>query len=319
MEWIKHLFGIAHLDNSVELLIAIERAVTNVEPLLKQTSGYPGRYRKPVKSALEYVRKLSLSVPGPVQINNESYAMDSFVHAIFPSRDFVSDALYSSREIQEYRQKNPSCNEIYALMGMRRKSKSSMGMALSGQLIQQEVPQKTVYFTSHTLESPANSEQQARDQIAWSFFDRLVSEVGKRIQALKQEKQSLLLEIDLQKARLHTANAETHPALLKALNELIRKAQLSSKLLGLNNLYKHFATVLQHPEQYLRLKRVGLVMDSMGVLQNHQGSDLNKPVVFSDLVGFDQRAWTVTLVHFSDIEGKTFATRLEDACRRLSI
>lgn len=319
MGWFKYLFGMSRSNELQELPYAIERAVTNVEPLLRQSGGYPRRYRKSVKIALKYARKLALNVPGPVQINNVSYAMDAFVHAIFPSVDFVTQALCSSSEIMEYRQKHPECHEIYALMGMRRKRKSTMGMELSGEVMQQDVPQKMIYFTSHTLESPAATEQQARDLIVWSFFDKLVSEVVNRIQALKQEKQSQLMEIDLQKARLHAANAETRLRLQADFSEMLRKVQVTSKALDLKNYYKHFEAILQQPEKYLRLRQVELVLDSMGVLQKYQSPVTIKPVVFNDLIGFDKREWTVILVHCNDMKGKTFAARLEDAYRRLSI
>jgi len=66
-------------------------------------------------------------------------------------------------------------------MGMRRHEKAMMGMELSGQLIQRDVPQQVVYFTSHTIEYPAPSEEQVREQVAWSFFDSLVDKVAKRL------------------------------------------------------------------------------------------------------------------------------------------
>jgi hypothetical protein len=55
----------------------IERAVTSIEPLLKQISGYPSSDRKPVSIALKFTRCLAASVPGPVLINRESYAKDT--------------------------------------------------------------------------------------------------------------------------------------------------------------------------------------------------------------------------------------------------
>ena len=195
------------------LLLAIERAVYSVEPLLKQLSGYPENFRKPVANALEYVHSLAASVPGPVMVDRESYAKDAFVHVIFPSIDTIPEAICSSLALQDYLRDFPATDELYALMGMRRFEKSMVGMELSGQTIQRDVVQKVVYFTSHTLENPAPSEQQARDLVASSFFDSLVSNVKKRVERRKQSKQSQLLEKDLLMARLRTANAHERIAL----------------------------------------------------------------------------------------------------------
>jgi len=73
-----HLFGHRSEQVNPELLAAIDRAVSAVEPLLKQMSGYPDSYRKPVAAALEYARVLAASVPGPVTIDRESYAGDAY-------------------------------------------------------------------------------------------------------------------------------------------------------------------------------------------------------------------------------------------------
>ena len=81
-----HLFGHRDKKELPGLLPAIERAVLAVEPLLKQIGGYPDSYRKPVAVALEYARSLAASLPGPVMINRESYAMDAlYMHFFHPS------------------------------------------------------------------------------------------------------------------------------------------------------------------------------------------------------------------------------------------
>jgi len=195
-----HLFGLDQKDTP-DLMQAIERAISGVEPLLKEARGYPAAYRKPVRTALEYARSLALSLPGPVAVNLESYARDSYVHAIFPSMDFVSEAFRASRAIQDYLHENPSTDEAYALMGMRRFEKTMMGMELSGQVIQRDVPQNVVYFTSHTIVDPAPSEALARNRVAWGFFNNLVGNVAKRVASRKQEMQSKMQEMDLLKPR----------------------------------------------------------------------------------------------------------------------
>ena len=103
------LFGHGRDEDIPGLLPAIERAISAVEPLLKQTNGYPEIYRKPVTTALEYARNLAASVPGPVEINRESYASDPFIHSLFPSIDYIQDAFLASRALQDhYHQYSPT-------------------------------------------------------------------------------------------------------------------------------------------------------------------------------------------------------------------
>jgi hypothetical protein len=314
-----HLFGHDEKKGMPELLPAIERAVSGVEPLLKQISGYPNSYRKPVAIALEYAHSLAANVPGPVVVNRESYAKDAFVHALFPAVDSVMEALCSSVAVQDYQRDFPAGDEIYALMGMRRYEKTVVGMELSGQTIQRDVVQKAVYFTSHTIENPAPSEQQARDQVAWSFFDSLVGKVKKRVELRKQGKQSQLQEKDLLMARLRTANAQARPVLEEELAKMLSSMQSTISSLELSNYMEDFDAVLLNPEQYLRLVQTPIILDSMGIRRDSGDASMPGAIIFNDLIGFDRRDWTVTMVHCNNMHNESFATRLEQAYRKLAI
>lgn len=314
-----HLFGQDEKEDMPELLPAIERAVSGVEPLLKQISGYPNSYRKPVAIALEYAHSLADSMPGPVVVNRESYAKDAFVHALFPAVDFLMEALCSSVALQDYQRDFPASDELYALMGMRRHEKTVVGMELSGQTIQRDVVQKAVYFTNHTIENPAPSERQARDQVAWSFFDSLVGKVKKRVGLRKQAKQSQLQERDMLMARLRTANAQAKPALEEELTKLLSNMQSTISSLELSNYMEDFDAVLLNPEQYLRLVQTPIILDSMGIRRDSDDTSLADGIIFNDLIGFDRRDWTVTMVHCNHMRSESFAARLEQAYRKLAI
>jgi len=314
----RQLFGLYRKDTP-ELLSAIERAVSGVEPLLKQTRGYPWAYRKAVMAALEYSHNLAQSVPGPVAVNPDTYAKDAYVHAIFPSMDTVSEAFQLSRSLQSYLHEHPDTDEIYALMGMRRHEKTMMGMELSGQLIQRDIPQQVVYFTSHTIEYPAPSEEQAREQVAWSFFDSLVDKVAKRVALRKQEMQTQRQEKDSLMARLHAANAQTHAALEAELSTILDSMQTTIRSLDLDNYRDDFKAVLLNPEQHLRLDQSPMMLDSMGIRREDNGTTQGETIIFNDLLGFDRRDWTVAIVHCRNIQSETFSARLETAYRMLSI
>lgn len=301
------------------LMDAIERAVARVEPMLMHTGNYPEAYRKPVMKALEYARSLALRVPGPVTVDFDSYARDAFVHAIFPSRDNISEAFRTSLAMQEYLREHRSPGDIYALMGMRRREKTTMGMELSGQVIQQDVPQHMVYFISHTIENPAPSEKHAREQIAWSFFDSLVGKVASRVALRKQEMQAQRQELDLLMARLRAANTQERPALESELSRMLNSMPSTANSLDFSNYLDDFKAVLLDPEQHLRLDQSAITLDSMGVRRDNGGATQAVPIIFNELIGFDRRDWTVTLVHCRNIQSETFAARLETAHRMLAI
>ncbi len=319
MELFGKLFGHIRDEGTPELLPAIERAINAVDPLLRQARGYPEDYRKPVATALEYAHSLAASIPGPVAVNRESYASDTFVHALFPSVDFVAEALCASSALRDYYRKFPAADELYALMGMRRIEKNIVGMELVGDMVQRDAIQKAVYFTGHTIESPAPSEEQARDQAAWSFFDCLVHKVKKRIEARKHGMQSQLHEKDSLIDRLRVAGARTRPALEEELSRMMAGIQAAAGSLELHHYREDFEAVLLNPEQHLQLNQSRIILDSMGIRRENGGADRNEAVVFNELIGFDRRDWTVTMVHCSNMQSESFAARLEKAYRRLAI
>lgn len=311
-----HVFDLEREKDTPALRFAIERAIDQVEPLIKLTHGYQANYQKAVATALDYAHSLASSVPGPVTIDRASYASNAFVHALFPSADAVMDAFTASWALQNYYQKFPDTDAMYALMGMRRLEKHSTGMELAGEVIQRDVVQNTIYFTGHTLENPAPTEQQSREQVALSFFDSLVGKVKQRITARKQDMQSQLLDENQLLTRLRKADAKSRPALEAELAKRVAGMQTAASGLNPGNYLEDFEAVLLHPEQHLKLRQTPIVMDNMGIRRSNTDAEA---ILFNELIDFDRRNWTVTMVYCSNMKSESFSTRLTNAYRRLAI
>jgi hypothetical protein len=230
--------------------------------------------------------------------------------------NFVSDAFRASHAVQDYIRKNPAANEAYALMGMRRWEKTTMGMELSGEVIHRDVPQNVVYFTSHTIVDPAPSESQSRDRVASGFFKNLVGKVTARVAQRKQQLQSQQQEMDLLKARLHAADAKTRPVLKKEFSSMLSSLQAITRSLDMHKYLDDFNEVLLNPEQHLRLNQFPMFLDSMGIKRDSDEVASKAPIIFNDLIGFDRRDWTVTMVYCQKLQDyKT--DYLEEATRFL--
>ena len=317
MDVFEHLFGQGSGEDKAVLDAAIDRAVSAVEPLLKQTGGYPDNYRKPIAAALEYAHNLAADLPGPVTVDRESYAKDPFVHSLFPSADLIHDGFCASQSLRDYQRKFPASDELYALMGMRRGEKAVAGTELSGQTVRQGGSQKAVYFTSHTIEDPAPTEQMARDLAAMSFFDSLVSKVRIRIGLRKQELLARMEEKDLLTDLLLAANPRKRPALELELSRTMKAMQLVSDSLELRNFMADFEAVMLHPEEYLRMVETPIVLDGKGIRRDVGATGRAEAIVFSDLIGYDRRDWTVTMVRCNNLRSVSFDAKPEDLYRKL--
>ncbi|MGB8078584.1 MAG: hypothetical protein WCF09_11995 [Gallionella sp.] len=312
-----HLFGQGSGDDNLALDAAIDRAISAVDPLLKQLSGYPDIYRKPIVTALEYAHNLAADLPGPVTVDRETYAKDPFVHSLFPSADLIDEGLSASQSLRDFQQRFPASDELYALMGMRRSEKTLAGTELYGQTEQLDGSQKAVYFSSHTIEDPAPTERMARDLAAMSFFDSLVSKVRIRIGLRKQELLSQMQEKDLLTDLLRAANAGKRPALELELSRMMKVIQATSDSLELRNFIGDFEAVMLHPEEHLRMVEKQIILDSMGIKRDVGGAIRGKAIVFSDLIGYDRRDWTVTLVRCNNLRSVSFAGKPDNLYRKL--
>ncbi len=319
MGLLTNLFGKQEIPGKPALETAVEHAVSAVEPLLAQTRGYPDRYHHPVSVAMAYARQLADSLPGPIQIDREAYAKDAFVHALFPDVNAISEAIASSPSMQEYLHDSPSGSEFYALMGMRRVDRKLIGMELVGPAIQREVVQQATYFISHTIESPAPDESLTREKIATQFFHSLVGKVKARIEQRRQNKEALLTERSNLMPRLHVADDIERAAIEERMTMLADGLQSIIESLELDHYLEDFETVLLHPEEYLHLTHSSIRVDSMGIRRSAGDTERGQEFMLSELIGYDRRDWTVTIVRCTNLQFETFAEKLDKAYRYLTL
>ena len=298
---------------------AVDHAIERVEPRLRLFSGYPARYRKAVARGLEYARELAGCIPGPVELNPETFNRDPRIHAMFVSLQEVMSGMCVSQEIRDYRRAHPLPGEVYALLGTRRWEKNVLGMEVDGDILRRDVPQVVVYFNDHTLASPAPSEAEAREAMAWSFFDGLLKHVRRRIDARLVDKVELDKARDELLARLRSRPPGQRAALQAEYDALLARQRGLGRQLDMSTWAEDFDAILLEPEQHLYLTEVAMRLDGMGVLRQPEDPVQSTPMTFADLVGFDRRRWTVNLVHCVDLGQDSISDRLESACRILSL
>jgi len=306
-------FG-AH-DTDPLLDVAVERAVYRVEPLLKQSRGYPGRYRHAVKPILARVSQLSVDVPGPVTLDVEHYIRDPFVHALFGAPEEIS-RLYSTPAMHTHVALHGG-SELYALLSMRRVEKTVFGLEMEGEVLRRDVAQRVIHFTDHQLIGPAPTEKEARENLLWYLFDRYMEHVAQGLDRLRDERQRLAQEKDLALARLRGVRAERRAARQKELNKVLTNLGEATAILVLEHLDEVFEVVLSHPEDCLALVVQSLTLDAMGIIHADASSTGMVTLDFVDLVERDRETRTVVLVHCRGVIPTPSEKMLEDARYRL--
>ena len=276
---------------------ALQRAADRVEPLLRQTPGWPRRYRRPIAAALRQSRRVSATIPGPVEIDDEHYARDPFVHALFGSPDEIRRILSTSRVMRDYVAAGTN-DEACALLTMRRLEKHTFGIDMDGEVMRREMPQDVVWYTDHQLAGPAPSEAEARENLLWVQFDHFLERVKAGVGHLQAERDRLAHAKDLAMARLKAAESDRRAEQRQALEQVLKQLAEITETLELDHLAEVFGAVLSHPEDCLFLQPHTLVLDGMGVVRPARDQTATAASLdFMDLFERYEEPRTVVLVH----------------------
>lgn len=308
------LSGLGHLLRSKpspekSLRLAIEHAVDAVDPRLKAVSDYERRLAPAVGHALGHCAALAAQVPGPVDIDSRAFAADPLVHALFATPDDIADMLGKSRELREFLADPAHAmhEELFALLGMRRREKAINGMAVNGDVVQHGVAQRLLYFADHTLAELGTGHEATRQRLQVAAFDGLARGFAARVEELRREQCE---------ARIawQTERAAGRRQLLEA------RQQKAIAALAPEHLLDEFGKWLATPEQRLYLKPNEVRVDRMGVIApTSEETDDGNVLRFPELVGRDRRHWIVLVARIRRDDAREALERREQANRYLII
>lgn len=293
---------------------ATERAVEAVDPLLKTVSGYERKLAPAVGRALEYCGELAAAIPGPIDINSRAFGNDPLVHAMFGAPTAIADMLGKSRELREFLADPGQClaDEFFALLGMRQREKAVMGMALHGEMLQNDVPQRLLYFADHTLGELGSDYGITRQHLQTTAFDGLTRGFAGCVAELRQERQD---------ARTAWSMERAGGAVLGERRQMLEERQRQAVAsLAPERLLQAFVEWLAAPQERLYLKPTEVTVDRMGVIvrEPHAGANFST-LNFPELVGRDRRQWIVLVARISRQDAQDALARQEQANRYLLI
>ena len=294
---------------------AIERAVDAVDPLLRTVSGYERKLATAASHALGYCEQLAGEVPGPLDINSRAFSADPLVHAMFAAPDDIGEMLGKSRELREFIADPGQCrsDEFFALLGMRQREKSVMGIALQGGVLQNDVPQRLLYFADHTLGELGSEYDITRQRLQAAAFDGLIQGFAACVAELRQERHEARTAWNMERAGPTTGRDQRR----QVLEERQRQAIAS---LTPESLLQAFAEWLAAPQERLYLKPTEVMVDRMGVISRNPEADGNfSTLKFPELVGRDRRQWIVLVTRISRQDALDALQRQQQANRYLLI
>jgi hypothetical protein len=304
------------LDAATRALV--ERAVDGVDPLIRQAGDYARRLVPAVRCAIDYCDDIARRIPGPVEVSRAAFAADPLVHALFGSADDIELMFARSQCVREHvMAMTAASGKCCALLGMRHREKAGYGVELAGGVVRSDVPQKTLYFTDHTLAEPSPDPDAARLRMRRLLFDSLLKGFAAHVADVRAERDSLYQARAFAHASVRSGSRpESHTRRLEALEEQLRA---TADALQPARLLDTLAAALTEPAPYLHLDPVYITVDRSGVIGSADQPGSGDTLHFAELTSRDQRRWVILLVLIERAEARRALDRLEQANRYIVI
>ncbi|MGE5386192.1 MAG: hypothetical protein ACM3SV_09945 [Betaproteobacteria bacterium] len=273
---------------------ALERVATLIDPLMRSAPGFEKKLAKPLAQALEYCDGLVAGLPGPIDIDRQSFASDPMVHAFFATADDIARTLGENRAVREYLTSGDSWDSefLFAMLGARRQMKKTLGMAMEGGMVRSDVPVEYLYFSDHTVTAPGATLEASREGLRQAGLDSLLKSFRWHLNALRNERQALRDDRDLERDRINVLRSSPADAELVAhtrrLDELDNRLRKIADLLQPEQLVDALADFLATPATALRLEPLSVKVDRSGIVTNDDGIGVES-LEFCQIIGRDRR------------------------------
>lgn len=302
----------------------IARAVSTVEPLIRQVGGYEGKLAPAVRRAMDYCDDIAGRIPGPFEISRAAFAADPMVHALFGSADDIETMLARSQCVRDRLMEiSLGSGQCCALLGMRHREKAGFGVEMAGEIVRLDAPQKTLYFTDHTLAEPSPDLVVARERLRLALFDGLLKSFAAHVADVRAEHADLYKEQAIESAWARSrknADGDHGPeSHTRRLDELRTRLRATAEALQPRGLLDTLAGCLAEPEPYLRLDPVQVSVDRAGIITGTGAAGTGDTLHFAELTSRDQRRWVVILARIEREEARRALERIEAARRYIVI
>ncbi len=290
---------------------AFEHVLDWVDPLVRAAPRLEKHLLDSVAHALTYCQGIVDTLPGPIEVNRQSFSRDPLIHALFATPTDINDMLGRSEAVREFLGRTESWaeHEFYALLAARRQQKRQFGMAQQGDIIRNDVPQKVLYFSGQTLVEPNCDLTMTRNRLRYRALESLLRTFNSHVEQLRQSRDSLRNDISVENALLHVQRADANPLReerhARHLDELDQRLRENGALLAPENLVEQLADFLCHPESALNAKPMIFHIDRLGIIHApEEGAPDVQTISFPELSTRDRRQHLATLVRISREEAR---------------
>jgi hypothetical protein len=192
---------------------AVERIVT-LSPQLRLVPRYPKRLGAVVKHSLDYLAKITATLPAPIEASPRAWLTDPHIHAFFAAPNDVVQAISRSADLQNYFDRDPAMHEAFGVLSMAMTERHATRVKHENGVPSADAA-RTLHFDDHLVRLCGESIEDVRQAVIRLSLDQLAIEGLAR------------MEVDASRGE----KAEQDHALLKARLQLLERRRIGMQAL----------------------------------------------------------------------------------------
>jgi len=265
-----------------ELLEAVDLVVKLSHPNIYYVSHYRKKLIPAVEHTLKYADELIDRMSAPISIEKDSWNKNPFIRKTFMNNSSFQEFFSQNKELNAFFQKT-NASRCCTLLMMNRQDRKVLGVEIDGEIVRRDVLQTSIDFSKHRIVAPMASEEETRKELSLRVLELLASHSLKEILSLialkrdmETEKRILEIKVNLKDSLVQRRKSlmpddsdnieDTHDAgdvlgrIDKEISEV--RVQLDEPEDYLNRV----TDLLFHPEQFLKLEPVRLLVNDMNII-----------------------------------------------------
>ncbi len=309
---------------------AVEQVVDGVDPRLRALPGYARKLAPAVEHTLGYFIECGEWLAAPVEFSARAWDSEPLVRTLFATVADLHRFFGHDQGLRRFFHDHPLADEAYIGLGVTRHAQQRFGTAMSGEILQREVPQTVIGFSDYRLFGACDSEAGLRRHIEQRGFGFLIGEALERIveqhatgdgERHEQQMLELRLRALLQKRRAvdalyyeSQAALDDEIATLRTRLMHAQEARAARRPGGarLEGYIDAIAAVLSEAEHYVKRETVRLRINRMNVLVESPDEPADELLLSEVTIG-SRPPRVVVLVRYPRAELRDERMRLDAA------
>ncbi len=274
------------------LLAAVDRVIEGTDPRLKAMSGARERLSPAVAHALAYAHEAIGHIPAGVELTPENWGQTPLLRAFFTRPGDISEALSASQDLRDF-MKSPAAvgmETLHCVVAATRVERTVLGHAMEGEMLRQDVAQRTVSFSDIRIAGFTASEAVLRAGLEDFVLEQLVLAALRDVASNRQRSEQLEAYRQLLQTRLRLleqSGAGLDSMLDSAPREAADIAKLRSQLaaneaelnelrpagVGLDSYLEPVIEALRNAESIIQPKLLDFRLNAMNIIVGAEALD----------------------------------------------